>query len=103
MTLEQFKEKVVSSDLIYDQFGFSTTHTCVLGGPVLANFRCDLMPYKMPGFNALTAEEVCDQLLIADKDRAALAYIGNQFLKFSEKYLSPKRMAQHLLNRCGLK
>jgi hypothetical protein len=68
----------------------------------MANFRNEIFaPYLgegLPGLQAKTKEEVCENLLKVEKDRDFLVELGNYSRKYAEKYLSPEAMGERLLN-----
>lgn len=107
MSLQEFEQELISSDIVCDQFGSSfpgmvTTHAYALGRPVLGNFRRQLMPFNMPGLNAVTPTEVSDALIFAEKNPSKLAKLGSESRGYAEKYLSPVVIARQLLQRVGL-
>jgi glycosyltransferase involved in cell wall biosynthesis len=107
MSLKQFEQELISSDLVCDQFGSSfpgmvTTHAYALSRPVMANFRREVMPFDLPGLHVVTPADVCDALIFADRNRSELTTLGKESRLFAERHLSPKTMAENLLKRTGL-
>lgn len=107
MTLQQFEQELISSDLVCDQFGSSfpgmvTTHAYALGRPVMANFRREVMPFDLPGLHVVKPDDVCDALIFTEKNRSELIKLGKESRLFAERHLSPKTMAKNLLKHSGL-
>jgi len=104
----ELRQEMVKADLICDQFGVSlpglvTTDAYALGRPVMANLRNDVFsavyPEPFPGFDAKTPEEVSDWLLHLDSNRTLLRKIGELSREYAEKYLSPTRVAEQILEK----
>jgi glycosyltransferase involved in cell wall biosynthesis len=110
MPLSKFYEEMSSADVVCDQFGTSfpgmvTTDAYALGRPVMANLRneilCSRFPEPLPGFNAKLPEEIADHLISLEQNPELLREMGARSRAYAEKYLSPEKMAEQLLNRCG--
>lgn len=110
MPLDQFYAEMASADIVCDQLaqsfpGMVTADAFAMGRPVLANLRNEVFanyyPEPLPGLQASSPEEVCRQLLDAEKNRDMLQALGEQSREFAENHLSPARMAKMLLKRCG--
>jgi glycosyltransferase involved in cell wall biosynthesis len=111
MPLSRFYEEMSDADLICDQFGTSfpgmvTTDAYALGRPVMANFMNDVFaqrfPEPLPGFDAVSAEQIAAHLGLLEGDRGLGVEMGYRGRAYAERYLSPESMAQQLLERLGL-
>ena len=108
MPLSRFYEEMAAADLICDQFGTSfpgmvTTDAYALGRPVMANLRNEIFeqrfPEPLPGFNAITPEQICEHLERLEDDRNLLLEMGAKSRLYAEQYLSPQKMAEQLIAR----
>jgi glycosyltransferase involved in cell wall biosynthesis len=111
ISLSRFYEEMTSADIICDQFsksfpGMVTSDAYALGRPVLANFRNEVFSRHysepLPGLQAASPEEVCDQLFRAENGREMLKFLGEQSRRFAVTYLSPVRMAEMILNKVNV-
>lgn len=111
MPLAGFYEEMAKADLICDQFGTSfpgmvTTDAYALGRPVMANLRNEIFgqrfPESLPGFDAKTAGEIADHLIMIENSRELLAKMGTKSRAYAEAYLSPESMARQLLDKIFL-
>lgn len=111
MPLVRFHDEMASADIVCDQFvqsfpGMVTVDAFALGRPVLANLRNEVFASHysepLPGLQASSPDEVCDQLLRAENNRATLQALGDQSRHFAETHLSPVRMAEVVLSKCQL-
>jgi hypothetical protein len=109
MPLVRFHEEMALADIVCDQFaqsfpGMVAADAFALGRPVLANLRNEVFaehyPEPLPGLQASSPDEVCDQLLRAENDRAMLQALGDQSRNFAETNLSPMSMAKMVLSKC---
>lgn len=108
MPLSRFYEEMAAADLICDQFGTSfpgmvTTDAYALGRPVMANLRNEIFeqrfPEHLPGFNAITPEQICEHLERLEDDRNLLLEMGAKSRLYAEQFLSPQKMAEQLIAR----
>jgi glycosyltransferase involved in cell wall biosynthesis len=108
--LSKFYEEMSASDVVCDQFetsfpGMVTADAYALARPVMANLRNDVyglvFPEPLPGFDARTAEEIAAHLIHLETNRDLLAEVGARSRAYAEIYLSPVKMAEQLLKRCG--
>jgi glycosyltransferase involved in cell wall biosynthesis len=60
------------------------------------------LPEPLPGFDAKTAEEIAAHLINLEENRELLTDMGARSRAYAEKYLSPEKMAEQMLVRCGL-
>lgn len=105
--LFEFYDEISKVDLVCDQFGKSfpglvTLDSYAIGRPVLSNFRNDIFKKKyeggLPGFNASTSDEICNQLIKIDNNRDLLEVKGLESRRFAENNLSPLLLAQYLID-----
>ncbi|QAZ69588.1 hypothetical protein C3Y92_20090 (plasmid) [Solidesulfovibrio carbinolicus] len=106
MPLARFYQEMSAADLVCDQFGTSfpgmvTTDAFALGRPVMAKMRNEifgkLFPEPLPGFDAVSPEQICEHLMAIRKDSDLLETVGQKSRNYAEKYLSPEAMAKNLL------
>ncbi len=104
--LTNFYREVIAADLVCDQFGTSfpgmvTTDAYAMGRPVMAKLRNEIFstrfPEPLPGFDASTPEQICEQLTTVNANRNLLVEMGEKSRAFAEHYLSPHSMAEQLL------
>jgi len=108
MSLSEFHQAMVEADLICDQFGSSfpgmvTADAFALGRPIMANLRNEIFskhfPEPLPGFNAITPDQIADHLISLEENPALLQKTALLSRDYAENYLSPDEMARQLLNK----
>lgn len=110
MPLDRFYAEMASADIVCDQLaqsfpGMVTVDAFAMGRPVLANLRNEIFGSyfraPLPGLQASSPDEVCQQLLDAENNKDMLKALGTRSREFAETRLSPEGMAKILLKRCG--
>lgn len=108
MPLSRFYQEMAAADLICDQFGSSfpgmvTTDAYALARPVIANLRNQIFGQRfsepLPGFNAITPEQICEHLERLEGNRNLLMEMGERSRFYAEQFLSPQKMAEQLIAR----
>ena len=108
MPLSRFYQEMAKADLICDQFGSSfpgmvTTDAYALARPVMANLRNEnfgqIFSEPLPGFNAITPEQICEHLERLEGNRNLLMEMGERSRLYAEQFLSPQKMAEQLIAR----
>lgn len=108
MPLSRFYNEMAAADLICDQFGSSfpgmvTTDAYALARPVMANLRNEIFGQRfsepLPGFSAITPEQICEHLKRLEGDRNLLLEMGAKSRLYAEQFLSPQKMAEQLIAR----
>ncbi|MCQ9373887.1 hypothetical protein NMQ14_06440 [Methyloversatilis sp. XJ19-13] len=107
-SLTNYYQEVIAADLVCDQFGTSfpgmvTTDAYAMGRPVMAKLRNEIFstrfPEPLPGFDASTPEQIFEQLTAVNSTRDRLVEMGEKSRAFAEQYLSPRSMAEQLLEK----
>jgi len=111
MSINAFQAELDNADVCFEQLSDSVIGMVGLdamarGKPVIANARPDIWQHhireKWPVCHAVTPEDVCAQLEILLSDSRVRRKIGQNSMRFVQKYFSPESNARLCLEKLGV-